>query len=243
MNEISLTHRLRFRILLPLLLQRSLLISLGLILISCATLPQQTYLTNKNLLGISKVAIVVSAGSPEVSYASTEPVNINPILAVFAPLLVLPAMGIEASAHSSTDQEHSAKIKEQMNLSLIEDTMGRLFVKTLSEKRFFSKADYIKERNIDTHQLSVNEYDAVIRLQVSKISIERIAGDYVRLYVTVRGYMEKLESGKIMWEREEIVSSNEPQPLTYYKENGLKELDTLLAKATNNLTYDFIYLK
>ena len=55
------------------------------------------------------------------------------------------------------------------------------------------------------------------------------------------GQMEKLMSGEIVRDNEEVVTNPEPQTLDYYKENGLKELDAMLEKSEGkNLAYDFI---
>jgi len=80
-------------------------------------------------------------------------------------------------------------------------------------------------------------------LFVREISLKRVGGDNAGLNAYVRGQMEYLSSGKIVWDREEYVMSPELHSLDYYKENGLKELDVMLEKAGRNLAYDFVYLK
>lgn len=107
----------------------------------------------------------------------------------------------------------------------------------------FQIAEYVTDKNQDGQLFSAKGYHAVIRLSVREISLNRIEGDNARLEVYVRGQMEYLASGKILWDREEYVSSPELHSLDYYKENGLKELDAMLERAGQNLAYDFVYLK
>lgn len=221
------------------LLRGCLSVCMVLILSSCATVPKQTYLTNISLSGISKVAVVASANAPEVLYSRNAPDSYFWTM-MFMSLL---GAGLEASARSGVDSEHAAKIKERVALSQIEDKMAQSFIRPFTKGNCFQTIEYVKDKNQDSRQLSSAGYNAVIRLSVRKILLERVPGDNVRLRAYVSGQMESLKSGKILWDREEVVLSSELHSLDYYKERGLKELDALLDKAGKNLAYDFIYLK
>ncbi len=227
------------------LLRGCLCLCISVSLVSCATVPQQTYLNNASLSHLKKVAIVVSVNPPEVSYSINSPGAGSQLgwMLLFFPLLIFPAMGIEAAARSGVDQGDTSKIKEHVDISGIEDKMAQSFLQPLKKGNCFQTTEYIKDKNQNVKQLSNAGYNAVIRLSVYQISITRTAGDYVKLSAHVRGQMEKLMSGEIVWDREEFVINPEPQLLDYYKENGLKELDALLEKAGQNLAYDFVYLK
>lgn len=244
MKKITFIYGYVFHRLLPILRRGCFCVWVTSFLISCASVPQQTYLTNTSLSDISKVAIVASTHAPEVSYSRTSREAGSSVMMVpLFPLLGLAAMGMEASARSGEDSEHAAKIKERVDLSQIEDKMAQSFIRPLTKGNCFQTIEYVKDKNQDSRQLSSAGYNAVIRLSVRKILLERVPGDNVRLRAYVSGQMESLKSGKILWDREEVVLSSELHSLDYYKEHGLKELDALLDKAGKNLAYDFIYLK
>lgn len=208
---------------------------MGSFLISCAaTLPQQTYLNNTTLSGIKKVAIVVSVSAPEVSYRDSG-------YAWFP--WKSPAWEIETIIRYGLDSQHTSKINEHVDISQIENKTAQSFIQQLKKGAFFQRVEYMPNKNQDSSQLTSIGYDAVIRLTVREITIQRAPGDYVRLAARVHGEMERLNSGNIVWDREELVTNPEPHSLGYYEENGLRELDAMLEKAGRNLAYDFLYLK
>jgi hypothetical protein len=199
---------------------------------------QQTYLSKTSLSGINKVAVVVSVSAPEVSYRKGG-------YAWFendSPLWWL-ASTIESTIRYGSDHDHTDKINKHVDISLIEDKTAQALIQPLTQKKSFQTIEYLRDKNQDSKQLLDTGYDAIIRLIVREISIQRTAGDYVSLHVIVQGQMECFTSGKIIWDREIVVTNPEPRTLDYYKENGLKELDAMLEKAGKNLAYDFIYLK
>ena len=213
--------------------RRCFCLCIVLCLISCAMVPKQTYLNNQSLLGINKVAVVVSVSAPEVSYTT-------------GGFMLFPEDGLigifEKAIRYGSDQEHTSKINEHVDISLIEDKTAQSFMQPLKKGNLFQSVEQTPNKNQDSRQLIAIGYDAVISLTVREISIERVPGDYVSLSAHVHGQMEKLMSGEIVWDREEVVTNPEPHTLDYYKENGLKDLDTMLEKAGKTLAYDFIYL-
>jgi hypothetical protein len=226
------------------LLQGALYVVMVIFLLSCAmaTIPQQTYLTNTSLSGISKVAIVASVNTLEVSYSTNSPSafgNPEPYSPNFFVLLGL----LDASIRSGVDQGHASTIRNRINFRHLEEKTAQSFIQPVEKEDCFRSIVNITDKDMDDRKLSAAGYDAVIRLIVQKISLNRTAGDNVILHVNVHGQMEFFGSGKIVWDREEQVSSPELHSLDYYKENGLKELDTMLEKAGRNLAYDFVYLK
>lgn len=228
------------------LLCRAFCVCISIFVISCASVPQQTYLNEKDLSQIKKVAIVVSAHAPEVSYSritSGSVLEATVLFIIAAPLLMLPAMSAEAAIRSNIDQKHSKEIGDHSNLSHISDKVAQTFMNQLRKGGCFYAVEFLKDETQSYNKLSIAYYDAVIRLSVRKIILERVAGDNVRLYTHLSGQMECLSSRQILWDREEIVASSEPNSLDYYKENGLKELDVLLERAAKNLSHDFVYLK
>ena len=228
----------KFRRLLRALVCVSFCVCTGSFLISCATVPRETYLKKMSLSGISKVAIVASVSSLKVSYAKRDNVSLNlyPITGLF-PILA------EAAIRSGVDHGHAGDFRQHVDFSHFEETVAQSFMQTLKKGDCFQAVEYFTDKNRDSQQFSAKGYDAVIHLFVSEITLKRVAGDDVGLDAFVRGQMEHFSSGKVVWDRGEYVMSPEIHPLDYYKENGLKELDMMLMKAGRNLAYDFVYLK
>ena len=246
----------RFRTPCSTLLRQSLTVSLGFIVISCSSAPtQQTYLKKTDFSGVSKVAIMSSANAPDVTYSiSTGPgtaSSLATILVPLAPLLLFPAAlavtGIEAAAKASADKSRSGEMADQIDPRIIEDKIGQTFMKSLAAGGPFQTSEYVTNKSQDEGNLADSGYDALVKLKLNKIAIERVAGDNVGLRVQVNGQMKLLRSGRIIWDREEVVSSPESgaHSLDYYKSKGnlVKALDTVLDKAMQRLAYDFMYLK
>ena len=245
MKKITFHHKYRAYILLERLF-RYLSVGVIISLISCATastVPQQTYMNSQSLSGINKVAIIASVTSPKVSYAKNTTSYPPGIGLLFGPLGILLEAGISGAVVYGIDQGHAAKIGEHMKFSHTEEKMAQSFIQLLRKGCSFQTIEYLTDKNPDSKQLTTKGYDAVIKLLVQQISIDRDPGDSVRLSTHVSGQMEHLTSEKVIWDREENITNPEWHTLDYYKENGLKELDTMLEKAAKNLAYDFIYLK
>ena len=199
---------------------------------------KETYLTEGCLNDIKKVAVLASVNAPEVSYATN-----TDTFGIGFPLFGLLGLGAELAVRSGIDHDHAGKIREHVDLSDIEDRMARSFVEAVREGNRFQVIENPKDRNHNESLLSSAEYDAVISLDVRKISLDREPGDYVKLTVQVRGQLKNLVSGKTVWDREDIIISPKRHPIKYYEENGLRELDAILGEAGKKLAYDFIYLK
>jgi hypothetical protein len=244
------------------LIRGFLCVCMGSLLISCAAIPQQTYLNNRTLAGINNVGIVVIASTPKVFYSVDAPnageagkwasvgtgigIGLSAPAALgipaLGPLLAIP-IGIENAVRTGIDKEHAARIAECTDSTFIENKTAQSFIQHLKKGAFFQRIEYMPNKNQDSSQLTSLGYDAVIRLTVREITVQRAPGDYIRLTAKVYGEMERLNSGRIVWDREEFVTNPEPHTLDYYKENGLRELDAMLEKASRNLAYDFLYLK
>jgi hypothetical protein len=202
-----------------------------------ATFPKEVYITSKNLTGISRVAILTSSNSVDVTYSLTES-GLRLHRLFLGPLF----WGIEDGARSNIDSEHAQEISKRIDIAIIENKMAEYFTGFIITANSFKTVDHIKNKIQDEQLLMNKGYDAVMRLTVSEMSLEREAGDQLGFHI-VKGQLKHLKSDKIVWDREEIIKSSELYPLEYYKENGLKELDLLLKKASQKLSYDFIYLK
>jgi hypothetical protein len=226
-------------------LRRCLYICLALLLVSCATtMPQETYLTRNSLAGISKVAVIASADAPDVTYVTAQSMSIGTSLAgMLVPILIFPGMVIEGAARIGADSAHATEIGSKVDLGRIEEIIVQAFTTPLRKTSYFDRVDYIKNKDNDDRQLLGSGYDAMIRLVIKRISLSSLASNNVGLQVNVQGQLTDLRSGKIMWDRLEVMSSSEVHTLDYYKANGLRELDAILEKAGQRLAYDFVYLK
>jgi hypothetical protein len=244
-KAIDATCVFRMNALMKARLRQCLCICMALLFVSCASAPpQETYLTSNSLSSIKKVAILASASAPDVTYA-TQSSSPGPLLvaAIFAPILIFPAMAIEGAARAGADSAHAEEIGAKIDLGSIEDKIVQAFTTPLRKASCFDRVDYIKDKTNDNRQLPDAGYDAVIRLVIKSISLTHLAGDNVGLQIHVQGQLTYVRSGEIMWDRLEVMSSPEVHTLDYYKANGLRELDAILEKAGQNLAYDFVYLK
>ncbi|MBL7075798.1 hypothetical protein ISS37_11240 [candidate division KSB1 bacterium] len=238
----------RMNALMKMRLRRCLCICMALLLVSCASAPpKETYLTSNSLSSIKKVAILASANALDVTPATQEgtgAAGLGLAIAVLAPLLILPYVAIGTAAERAhTDSASAKEIGTKIDISSIEDKIVQAFTTPIRKASCFDRVDYIKNKINDDHQLSDAGYNAVIRLVIKNISLTHLAGDNFGLQIHVQGQLTYLRSGKIVWDREEVLSSPEVHTLNYYKENGLKELDAIIEKAGQNLAYDFVYLK
>lgn len=213
------------------------------LLISCSTLPKQTYLKNNALAGISKVAVISSANTPEISYSINDKHSGLSVFTVLFGLVVFPAMLAEYSVRSGIDNQHAAEIEKHLINNRIEEKLAKSFISSINIEPRFTSIDYIQSKDQYQNKLSVKNYDAVISLIVKTITLERDVADKVSLYITVQGKMESLKSGKILLDREEVLKSKDPKELEYYKKSGIEELDAMLERAAQILAYDFVYLR
>jgi hypothetical protein len=219
-------------------------ICMSLQLISCGTtIPKQIYLTNKTLSGISRVAIISSVNAPEVSYSINSPNAGYSAWTILFGLIVFPAMALEAGIRSGVDKGLASGITEHTDLSYLENKLVRSFIEPVKKSACFETTEYLTIKNQDNGQLLTAGYDAIIRLSLHKISLERAVGGYLSLTVFVHGQLESLRSGSILWDREEVVKSPQDRSLDYYQQHGLKEIDAIIERAGQLMAYDFVYLK
>jgi hypothetical protein len=200
-------------------------------LISCLNLPKETYLSNSSLNGINKLAIVFSSISvPKVIYVQKG--NWSGTI-------------VEASMRYWVDNNLALEINDQLDAERIRSKMVKSFIQMLEKMDRFQAINYIEGYNYDLSNLKNMGYDAVIRLSVNEILLrEKDKGsDYLILSAQVRAQLENLRSTDIVWDRVENVTNTESHRFEYYKENRLKEIDTMLEKAGIKLAYDIIYLK
>lgn len=232
-------------------LRPCLCICMSLLFVSCASVNEETYLTNNSLSGIKKVAIIASANDPDLTSASIGYTPGAAFLALLIPVVGPAAVGgamlagnaIESAARSSADSANAKVIGTKVDLSSIEDKIVQSFTAPLTKASCFDRIDYLKDKNSNDRQLSDAGYDAVIRLDIKNISFVSVGGDNVNLRIRLQGQLTNLRSRKVMWDRLEYIESREYHTLDYYQTNGPKELNALLEKAGQILAYDFVYLK
>jgi hypothetical protein len=236
MDKDAIAYSLEFYKLLRVCLNNLLCLGMGFLMISCTTIPKQTYLPKTSLSDVKKVAIIASAKAPEVHYSMQS--EYSGVGYVIARLF---GAAVEVGTRSIIDSHHASKIREHVDLNEIEYKAALAFIRLLQEGRCFEVIEYIREKDLNNSQLLAAGFDAVIRLSLRKISLESAPGRDIGLYAFMQGQMENLTSRKIIWDREEAVQSTEDHSLEYYKKNGLKEIDALLETACRRLAYDFVY--
>jgi len=214
-------------------LKISLFIFLTFILASCVTVPKQTYIDKKSLPGALKAAVIVTVASPDVTHLS------NSQLPFYYTLLY----GYKFNWGMLGDWDSSGKIKEHIDIIGIEENIANAFMQLLREKKLFQTIEYVSDKNEENLKLSSIGYNMVIRLSLHELSIRTVTADHVKIYISMHGKMEDLASKKIIWDREEKVSSSEMELLENMEENGPKNLNATIEKAVKYLANDFIYLK
>lgn len=238
----STAYRLKFFKLCPEYLYIFLCLGMGFLLISCTTVPKQTYLPKTPLTGVKKVAVIASARAPVVHYSMmSQYAGASIILGLLSPFLGLTLSAAEAGIRSGIDSQHASKVKEHVDLNEIEYKAAMAFIKPLQEGACFQAIEYVKAKDLDNSRLLAAGFDAVIRLSLRKISLERAPSNDIKLCAFMQGQMENLVSRKTIWDREEAVQSTEYRSLEYYEKNGIKEMDALLETACGRLAFDFVY--
>jgi hypothetical protein len=193
-------------------------------------MPDQNYLGERSLEGISRVAVVVSTNDVEVSYSQ----------AVDFSSSILPLDLLVQAGKSSADLEKAKDIRARVNPDAIKDALAQSFIQPINKAACFQRIEYVADEDGGKQEVS-GGYDAVVKLTINKVLLERVAGGDARLGVDVRGEMEVLSSGKNIWTRQEIVQSSEPVSLEECRSNGLRELVPMLETAGKRLAYDFAY--
>jgi len=214
-------------------LNYSLFIFLTFILASCATVPKQTYIDKKSLPSRLKAAVIVSVTSPDVTHYSNDRL----------PLYYKLFYGYKFTFGVLEDITSSDKIKEHVNVNSIEENIANTFIRPLRKGKYFQTIEYVSDMNQDNLKLSSAGFNMVIRLSVREMSIRSVTADHVKLYISMHGQMEDIASKKIVWDREEQVSSSEMELLENMEEKGPKNLNATIEKAVKYLANDFIYLK
>lgn len=203
-----------------------------LFLTSCAPtiskIPQQKFLLQQSLSGISRVVVVVMANDVDVYYHKACPdCIISPILSIIVQF---------------RDSLQSKNIRDNVSLDSIKEKLAQSFIQPLQKVDYFQTIDYVTDWDRNTLEFA-DKYDAVIRLSLNKLLLEKVAGGDARLRIDVRGEMEALASGNYLWNRQEIITSPTQHSLDEYKSNGLQELDMMLDLAGKRLSNDFVYIK
>ena len=210
------------------------------ILASCTSVPKQTYINKSYLQDASKAAVIVSVSKPNVTHSLNKPFLLDPLsswLAGYGFWNTGLLFGL------ADDLESSNKIGEHVNLNSIEENIANIFIQPLKKVKYFHTIEYVSDKNQDNTKLSSAGYNMVVRLSMREISIRSVTADHVKLYISMHGQMEDLTSKKIIWDREENVSSSEMELLENMKEKGPKNLNATIEKAVKYLANDFIYLK
>lgn len=233
-------NRCAYHVILLTWLQRYFPIFILFILVSCTTVPKQTYINRTNLPATSKAAVIISVASPEVTHSLNNPLLNSPL---FSWLAGYGFWNTGLLGALSDDVESSKKIEEHIDIKSIEESIANAFIQPLREMKCFQTIEYVSDKNQDNLKLLSAGYNMVIRLSLREMSIRSVTADHVKIQITMHGQMQDIASNKIVWDREEKVSSSEMELLENMKEKGPKNLNSTLEKAVKYLANDFIYLK
>jgi hypothetical protein len=83
--------------------------------------------------------------------------------------------------------------------------------------------------------------EAHVSLHIEQISLNRTAGDLVRLAVKVHGEMHASKDGRELWRRDDSSESGQAYPLDYFRQNGEMELEKVLTRIGKRLAAEIVY--
>lgn len=226
----------------------SVITSLSL-LISCASVPTQTYLEKKSLSKFKKVAVNVSAAELDVKYSRETGMSIgtSASVAIF-PLFGLAVMAAEGASKSAADRELAEDVKKNTNAIRFDNMLRDYFLANLKQSNVFKVIGHTDSPDSKIHKKLLDDgYDSLIELEIKELALRKDYADKLKVFADVWGKMTDLEKGEIVWNRQEVVINSDEHTIEEFKADGGKvlkeETEKVLKKITSRLTNDFIYSK
>ncbi len=206
--------------------------------LSCTTpridkLPEQKFLSQKNLTGISRVAVIVSTPGKDISLNQATGRDARTSLYVHSSILM---------AMDSAELEETERFRERLDFDNMRDLLAQSFIQRLRKAALFNNIVLLQNQDQARTEL-IGKYDAIIKLSLNTILLEKLNDGRMSLRIDIRGEMEKLERGETLWNRQEIIVSPNPRSLEEYKVTGQDLLSGMMETAGKLLSYDFVYLK
>ena len=217
------------------------------LILSCASVPKQIYLSKNEISKLNKVAVNVSSTELDIKYARETAIFIHEtptIVRLLLPLstIVLGSV-IESSIEYDEDKEKTQEFRKSQNKYYFEMVLNDHFLEQLNNTKFYKYIVYSK--NTNHKELLDIGYDILIHLKVKDLCLQRIAGNKMQVYTCILGEMFDLEKDEVIWKREDVQISKEAYTLEEYKADEGKVLkdiiDKLFKKISFRMTIDIVY--
>ena len=216
------------------------------VLVSCANVSEQKYLTQGSLTNVRKIVVVTS--SKDVRVAGNKGALFTVLGLPFGPAGLAAGLALDAVSWgigSAVDAHNSTAVQESDRKETISQRLSGYFTKSLSANRVFESID---EAPMDSegNQPAMNSFDGLIRLKVTELSLEQVTVNEMSLFVEVSAEMVALRDGKeghSLWSRTERLATGEPHTLEFFKKQGVPMLDAALASMAKRLADDLVYSK
>lgn len=217
-----------------------------LILTSChATIVKPQVDLHSNQLRFNSVALYINSKGLMVRNITEFETLFSEDLIAVSPLIGLIASGIEHASNKSKDAAVSDTYKENLTRDYIATYIGQSFLDQINKSKIFP-ISLSAENN--RSQLVSEGYDALIVIKIEEISIlkEFIAyPDKLSVHVKAKANMINLRSGINIWNRDEMLTSDEAYSFEEYRADNsallIKVLNSLLDKLAFRLSSYIIY--
>lgn len=217
------------------------------LLISCASVPQQTYMEKSKLSRFNRVAVNVSTAELDVRYSrETGMSTATGASFVLFGLFGFAVAAAEEGGKSSSDKQLAADFKKNTESVRFDDLLCDYFLESLKNANVFKAIAKTAVIDSITHKKLLDDgYDSVIELDIKEMALRKDYGDKLRIHANVWGRLIDLKSGEIVWNRQEVVIGNDAHTIEAFKAGGGKLLneagDQVFRKIASRLANDFIY--
>ncbi len=216
----------------------------ALILVSCATVPDQTYLKRGALANVRKVVVVAS--TEDVRVTGDKGVLFTVLGVPFAPAGLV-GIAVDWSIAGTVDAHRSAAVRAVSPKETIAQRLSGHFTRSVSASSVFDTIEQASPGDASVRSPeALRNFDAMLRLKVTELSVRPVTQNEWSLFVELSAEMVPLSEGRegtLLWSRRERLASNEPHELEFYKSQGLPMLDAALASLAKRLADDLIYSK
>jgi len=129
----------------------------------------------------------------------------------------------------------------------LKDVLGSCFVDKVKQSNLFQKIEYFHDLPHDFSEKTIGEgYDAIIRIYLKDVSLIRVAGEKLELFIDARATMTSLVSEETVWSRQETQMTNERFSLEFLESHGdevRKIFYQMIENLGERLANEFLYVK
>jgi hypothetical protein len=238
-------------------LDPSLSCLLAFLLVSCASLPKQTYLKGGELSTVEGVVLKVSGKDIEVRYSRDTPmpgivhfitflgaVALGPAAIAMAPAAV--AISTATGARAAKDSKLTGNAKENLSRPYAIQSLRGHLKDRLLHYAVFKRIAFADEAESERREMLLgDDYQALIELKITEVSFRRVEGDRLGVQLAVSARMTDLRTKRVIWERHEQLRGNQTFAVDELadRERARHSLDQMIAAITDRLAADLAYSK